>query len=724
MRPLLRAAPFLLLALLCLSCRGRADFYRGQESYREGEFREAYFHFWEAYRQKSDPQYLAALRVSGQQVAVIEHAEGRRAEAMGDLTRALEKFSLACEYDPEGLPLAEDYWRVWSTFEELEALEKRLLYFQSGNDAERAQEEGWPEVETVRRILTLVAIPEAREEDLRAALRRSAERRIRALRRATFQKPLTCESGELARLGGRWLRVASEMEGLVFEEENGLFSGDIHARQIAAFGAARDVLRPYLDEAEAGYRAVKRATRGLKHYGRGGALEVQGDLRGASEAYSLASLDHPFLEEARAGRVRALHRLGRELHHAARDAAGKGDWSLASRKLQSVIHLNPDDREARELLPKVLHNLSDRHVLDAGRLEALRFLGNALVRYYLALELEPQDPEVLGNIRRLEGALAERLHRSFRVRRLAVSEGERRARRDLWCVGEEVLGRVHRDLTDSTQRKLDAFLAGAQHLKPHGPSSHGGPEAAILLIEDVDFFYPQGGPSHGVETSRYVESFQLAENEDRLDAEKGLEEAREELEMAVERERSASRHKKPLASELLLLARLGLEQAERRLASLSPVVPVLTWGIVTYPTRQMRVEVELAARYRCEGETRWVTTALEVFDRVVEGNLGRNIPSDPQELPSRAEVLRLLAPRLGILIAADARSRILGRQEKLYRQALEHLRAGNEEVAVERLVAFLYTQRGEDAPSVRDAARRVKELTGCDLPAAWRSRGW
>ena len=246
----------------------------------------------------------------------------------------------------------------------------------------------------------------------------------------------------------------------------------------------------------------------------------------------------------------------------------------------------------------------------------------------------------------------------------------------------------------------------------------------VLLIEDLDFSYPQGGQSHGVETSRYVESFQLAENEDRTVAARNLAEAREELEVAVEGERSARKHKKPLASELLLLARLRLQQAERRHASLSSAVPILTWGTVTYPTRQTRVEVELAARYRCGEETHWVRTSMEVFDRVVEGNLGRNIPPDPEQLPSRADVLRVLAPRLGTLIAADAHGGILQRHEKLYDQALQQLRAGNEQVAVERLVAFLYAHRGEDAASVRDAADKVKELTGCDLQARWRSRRW
>ena len=44
------------------------------------------------------------------------------------------------------------------------------------------------------------------------------------------------------------------------------------------------------------------------------------------------------------------------------------------------------------------------------------------------------------------------------------------------------------------------------------------------------------------------------------------------------------------------------------------------------------------------------------------------------------------------------------------------------EQAIEHLVAFLYSRRECADPLASDAARRLEELTGCDLPAAWKAR--
>jgi len=242
-----------------------------------------------------------------------------------------------------------------------------------------------------------------------------------------------------------------------------------------------------------------------------------------------------------------------------------------------------------------------------------------------------------------------------------------------------------------------------------------------LVIEDLDYSYVQAEPAPGVEVSRYVESFRFCENPDLPRAEDSLRSVREDQKRSLEGETGASRVKKRLRSEEVLLANLKEKQAAAFLSSLPRRVPAVSWAASPYSAYHVRLRVELAARYRLEGEARWVTSSLETYDRVVEGDPGRDIAPDPPDFLSRGESLRVLAPRLGQSMALDAQDLIRSRQERFYREGLDRLAAHSFDVATENLVVFLYSRRGQDDAQVRDAARKVKEITGCDLLALWKS---
>jgi hypothetical protein len=80
----------------------------------------------------------------------------------------------------------------------------------------------------------------------------------------------------------------------------------------------------------------------------------------------------------------------------------------------------------------------------------------------------------------------------------------------------------------------------------------------------------------------------------------------------------------------------------------------------------------------------------------------------------------MLAPRLARSLAADAGRLLVQKEERYYRQALASLGTNAFDLAVENLVPFLYARRGHQDPLAADAARKLQDVTGCDLPAAWK----
>src|SRR5262249_7940012 len=144
-------------------------------------------------------------------------------------------------------------------------------------------------------------------------------------------------------------------------------------------------------------------------------------------------------------------------------------------------------REGLQLRQLARDELSGRQALEAHRSEEAGLPGNALVGYYLALDLKPSDPFLKTAIRRIEETITSRLRPRLKVALRAVDPEERRARRDLWAVEYEVISRLDRELEEATQAQLNRLFD-----ERYGQGSPGSALTgeATLLLEDLDFSYP------------------------------------------------------------------------------------------------------------------------------------------------------------------------------------------------------------------------------------------
>jgi tetratricopeptide (TPR) repeat protein len=473
----------------------------------------------------------------------------------------------------------------------------------------------------------------------------------------------------------------------------------------------RSALAEPTEEALAALERIARAREGLAWRERGRALERDGDLAGAIDAFEMAVLRHPALAGAVADAGRARRRLSARLHEEALLAVREGGWRRAAASLEQLLEKDPGHADAVVLLGTCRREIAAALAAEARSLEGAGLPAGAIIRCHLALGWDPCSAEARGALGRLEADLQERLRPGWRVVIAAEDAGERRSRRDLWGVGEDVLLRLERAILESAQAELDAWSRGRSRRE------------AVLTIEDMDFSRPRAERSRGAESTRFVEAIAVIENPDLGRARSALAAARRDLAAAEDRARSAPLRKASLAGSLARIARLQCAQAEGVLQALPALVVDVEWGAASHPTAVEETRAELACRYRTEGESRWVEVSIESRDRIVAGDPARGVPPDPEEGLSRSGAIRILGGRLGRAVARDAIQLRLDRQEAYYRDALASLEAGSVHLAVESLVAFLYSRRGLPDPLAEDAARRLEDLTGCDLPAAWKARG-
>jgi hypothetical protein len=158
---------------------------------------------------------------------------------------------------------------------------------------------------------------------------------------------------------------------------------------------------------------------------------------------------------------------------------------------------------------------------------------------------------------------------------------------------------------------------------------------------------------------------------------------------------------------------------ERSLAT----VPVPVWKKETYPVVKVRVESSLALLVRIEGRPRWLEARAAAEGREVEGDASRGIAPQAPDVPSRDDALRTLSARLSQKLAFALKERRDARLHRLLERGLARIQTRACEEAVEDLVAFLYSRRGEDQPlGFRRAADALRRTTGLDLESAWASQ--
>jgi hypothetical protein len=699
--PSLAAGGVILLAGLA-GCRGRAEFHRGAEHLERGEYRAAYYHYWEAYRLGPSSERLDALRLAGRSVGREEGERALEAEASGDLRLALEAFALALEYDPASPGLIEGYSRVRGLLETWEALLSELELARAASPADP-----WRELGLLRAMADHPTFSIDWKDDLARAASRAGAGATGELRALTFEAPLPGEPESLDRLEQDWIGVLGRLSLEAEREEEAETGAEApHAREAASWRVIRDALEAPAAEALDALELIAGARSGIAWYDKANRLEGEGDLPGAIAAFERAAVHHGALDGAAEGAVRARARLSEALHGEAALLVEAREWERAAGSLERLLRHVPEDEDARSLLARCREEVSDLLAKEARAFEAAGLPANALVRHYQSLRWEPARAGAREAIRRLETALEERLHPRWRVVFLSEDAGDRRARRDLWGVGEDTLIRLEKTLVERVEAALNASSFDGRSRREE-----------LLTIEDLDFSSPRGERSRGAETTRFVASIDAIDNPDLPRARAQAEAARARLAAARAREELAPLRKAALASTLLRIARLRREQAETALDALPTLVPAVEWATASHATAVDETRAELACRYRTGGESRWAAVSLELRDRIVVGDPGRGVPPDPEEGPSRREAIHVLGERLAAAIARDVPAILAARDERFYRDALANIGARSFDLAVENLVAFLRSRRGARDRLAEDAARRLEEITGCALPA-------
>jgi len=706
--------PCLLAALLALAgCAGRSEFRKGRELLARGEHRQAYYQFWEAAKERPCAEYLSALTAAGSLVAETERLAGLRLERRGDLDGALDRLALALEYLPGSPGIQEDHARIWGRIVRREALRQSL-----GGGEPQGSLEG-PEL--FRRALEateLGAWEAPAEHALAGALRVRFEELFERLRRETELEALPSDVVEIARLRDCWEEAMAELEALAALEEETAFTAEPVSACLAGGGELRRAYLDRLGEVEGAAELLDRAEEGARRFAQGLEEESRGDLDRARESFHRAVLAHPSHIEAHSARRRVLARISNEAYHDAVSRARHGDARAALVLLDRALGASPAHVEAGDLRRSLARELSVRFALESRRLEDAGLLGGALVRALEARLEQPEDQSLAKAALRLEQAIQRRASLRWRIASRLDRSEDRRLRRDLWAVREEAVLAFEAQALKTASERLIASQAVRQ------PDSPEGSVLVEVTVDDFDFAFLQSRSAHGAEEARFVQGLELRPQRSLPALVQRATDLRLALDEALRLEAKAPSSRKEMALEEVRLLRLRLEQTEQLVEAASRPEPIVSWGTTRFPTQEVVTQAEAAARLRHAGSSWWVTVRLEERDRIVEGDPGHSVAPDALDALSRGEALRRLAPLLGEAIAAEIERKQEGRDEDLYREALGHIEAHSFDLATESLVQLLFARRrapvhGGGDPLATEAARRLKGLTGCDLPALW-----
>lgn len=685
-----------LLAFALAGCGRSAAFYRGEELLRRGKEREAYFEFWQAYREDRLDVYLTALESVGSRVASEERDRGRRRERERDFSGALEHYSLGLEYEEDWEPLRQDYARVARWREEWLQLERELAVVQSGGPRSAPDGAQWRGYELLLRLAAHPARPAGWSADVLASAREAARAEIRVLRRRT-PAPFPAESVPLRRLLADWGHFEARLRrhALRLEEGRFLLPSVTHVP-----GEVNLVLREFLRDAEQVRSQLEQALEGCSQYEHAAHLERQGDLLSAREIYAHVSLLHDGLEAARDARARVERLFLTRSYERARLAIHSRDWKEAYDQLRRLLGVAPQYRDALELFSAARQKLSGSLALQARRYREAGLLGNALMRFRLAHRLAP-GADVLGRSAELiEEALTRRLRP--RVRLVVDTDADELSSRwgvDRW-VGERLVDRVIQDAEETLEVAVSNGL----------PSGEDWPRETLEIGVEFDAFeWSREHRTVGAGRTRALEEFERVPNP-------ALEEARQELRRAevVLHKRLSEQKDAPgfARDELVRLAQWNVRAAKTRVAAIETTTLTLKFRDVPFAVEAAVGEAGLRARFRLQGQEGAARVGVQFEDRVVPPADLATIPRDPVQLPSRAKTLDGLVGHLGPRLAEEILVALERRNETLYNEGLARYEAGAFDRAVESLVAFVHARRGRGGDRVDHAEEILARLTG------------
>jgi hypothetical protein len=689
----------LLLVLAGTSgCRGRAAYFRGEELARQGRDREAYYEFWEAYSQGRSPQYREALERTGRRVALSERAEIQRLERGGELEVALERVSLALEYAPRAALLSEDYARLSRYLLDWQDLSRQL----EGRRSESG--DGWAVLDLLRTMAHHPGRPPEWRTDWATAVRLTIEAELAPLRRKTFEAPLAYNAKELDELAAAWARATSRTRGLLRE---GI--PDRGVQRVTQTPELQALLLRTLVEASWARGQLAAGRRGFALLREAAQLEEQGLLTAAYRALTRASVENEGLHEARAARSRVFRAFCADRYEAAEVAMRRGDWTVACERWDELRALAGDYRDAVELESTARRRQADERALRARRYREAGLYGNALVYYYLVLQTFPRDVEARRMAHDLEGVLTARARP-----RITLSDTD--ATMD-WGA-EFSLASIDVDaFRERLRRRVVAVFGGGDDAPAVGSRIASPKDGFVLTLERVTVATTRLKKSAVFERTAFVERFRMTQNPARRSARTQLKEARRHLGARLSQSWQAGRD--AFSTELLTLAQWRLRGAEIKIAALPEEITALSWDDSFYQVEHVSGATRVTATYRFGAATHEVTSDYRIQDRVVLGDPDRSVPRDPAEMPSKRQILRVLAGRLGEAIARDTKRRLAVRQEQLLEDARKRFAEGALDLATESVVAFLLAHRGTRSERVTESLELLREMTGCDLTVHW-----
>ncbi len=680
-------AAVLACGLISSGCRGRAEFRRGEAHYESGDYRSAYRDFWQAIRLNPDSDsYRRACEQAGRQVARAERGAGRELERQGEFAAALHHYRLALEYAPEWIFVADDHARVRQGLVDLAALERRV---------EAAPPGSWERVHHLGDFLSASMAPEARQPEWSAALRAAVESRSRELSERTFGAALPAEERRLEKLQAGWENLRLELTQAQLELDRRLGATSAFGLDAVGLDAVGDdvasdadvavLLERHLDECRRATTVIASVRRGLQWLRAAAESEASGVLDQAAQRFRSARLAHPGLEAAADGEARVHRARIERAYSRAVEAARAEVWHVAYAALAEMARLGErglgsgqnlvEAARVAELERTVRRELTDELTLRAFELEDEGRIATALLCLQLATTLcetvhrfaadgvSTTDgvraaSEVAGcqakslrlRAARLRARLAGRGPAGTLEFKVALASDEWDLKCDLWRVRRAAAD----DLLEVVARAASLRSLPGHALKRTRRAGRAG-GLGVVVLRQAEFWVAPRALRPGWIRQPMVAGMQLSPSQASKQATEELDAAQHELEQLLEAPDPSSALARGLLDERRRLASQRLHRMTVRAQALPRQLAELSWGERSAPTEHRLYQAALALEFELDQERLWVTAAEILRDRVVLPEADGVILSDPDDLPSRSDLLlrlaRTVGQKLGDLVA-------------------------------------------------------------------------
>jgi len=678
---------------MMVGCAGRLEFRRGTERYDRGDFVGAYREYYNAYRLSGSETHKLARDRVGSLVAASIREKARFLEETGRIEEALQEYLHALEYDPERKLLIGEFHRV----------EDRIALLDEGIQQAQAHHGSW---EAYRNWLELrresVARPDVFRR-LRSALLAAIDRDLDDLLGKEppefLWRSLPEDIPSLEALLARLRSLSSRVQDLSLEWTGGEEEMGSH-------------LRPRRELIESAAGKVADALQAERERVLAALNENAGNFEAACATYEQALFHWPYRSRIRDGLSSAQKSAEAAATDAYVRAIARRDWEGALRQLHWLQRLLPGSQDVQKRLERCRGEIREELLREGARMRGRGLPGNALAAFFRLRAMGLGSKELDREIALLEESIQRRLDYEVRLEFLPDSEpGGRGVELDR----EEMRGIVEEAVLLALHRKKDPDPP----LSPVSTGSLPGGARPVLrvAVRDLNFDYQLGREVAGTMKSRFVADFREVTNPEWIREQKELEVLRARVEKARAELAAAPPVDRHEISVRLEIARGEMRQKQSDMDQTPQTIPSPIWETQPHPVNVVRVRATLEIEARIDDQGERIEVSLKAEDQEVEGDIGRGIPPDRPEVPSRGDALRELAPRLAAELAARVKGRMDALRENFLREARQRLSEDSYEAAVEDLVAFLYAERRE-GPDARftEAAELFEKLTGCKFP--------